>query len=221
MRRRAHAKALLTGTAARSAAERKKRVVAARVSTVSLKGVLADHGMVCGICSKAIEHKSQLTFDHVIPLARGGAHANENLRPAHRSCNAWKRDRLPEEIAGLVPPSPGEVDVEWEERRRAAASSARSEAIRLRMASMTPEQRAVRAAKISAATRGKRKRQFLSAEALAEVKAKASAKRTPESRARAAEAARATWAAKTPEEREAWRQRCRTIKAASKTPKKA
>lgn len=34
-------------------------------------------------------------FDHVKPLAKGGAHCLANLRPACRSCNARKRDLWP------------------------------------------------------------------------------------------------------------------------------
>lgn len=44
----------------------------------------------CWICGgEAVE------FDHVKPLAKGGAHMLCNLRPACRSCNAQKRDRWP------------------------------------------------------------------------------------------------------------------------------
>lgn len=33
------------------------------------------------------------TWDHVVPLSRGGTNDYANLRPAHRSCNSRKRDR--------------------------------------------------------------------------------------------------------------------------------
>jgi hypothetical protein len=32
-------------------------------------------------------------LDHVVPLSRGGAHAKENVRLAHRKCNNLKGDR--------------------------------------------------------------------------------------------------------------------------------
>jgi 5-methylcytosine-specific restriction endonuclease McrA len=34
------------------------------------------------------------TMDHVIPLAQGGPHVLSNLRPACRSCNSAKGDRI-------------------------------------------------------------------------------------------------------------------------------
>lgn len=37
------------------------------------------------------------TWDHVIPLARGGSHDPENMAPACVSCNSSKGDQTPEE----------------------------------------------------------------------------------------------------------------------------
>ena len=34
------------------------------------------------------------TLDHVIPLAKGGAHARANVRCAHLICNLRKGDRI-------------------------------------------------------------------------------------------------------------------------------
>ena len=205
------AQAVYRGTP-KDQARRERRRVATKITPgpgahVSLKGVLEDHGMVCSICTHPIEHKKQLTFDHVIPLARGGQHTTENLRPAHRRCNSWKGDRLPEEIAGFTPPEPGEVD-DWELRRQEKANQLRGEATRARMAAMTPEERAARAAKISAANTGKSKRQF---------GPRASrAPDSPETIAKRQAGVAQAWANKTPEEREAWKAKCRAIKAGSK-----
>lgn len=50
-------------------------------------------GPLCGICNLEIDlsldhtHRDYLTFDHVVPLARGGDLDGE-IRPAHRSCNS-------------------------------------------------------------------------------------------------------------------------------------
>jgi hypothetical protein len=163
--------------------------------------------MHCFLCNKDIEDEKQLTFDHTIPLARGGLHTNENLRPAHRRCNSWKNNRLPEELVGLTPPELGEVD-DWEERRREKANQLRGEATRARMAAMTPEERADRAAKISAANKGKSKRQFGPRASRGPDSAETVAKRQA--------AVAQKWANKTPEEREAWKARCREIKKGSK-----
>lgn len=60
----------------------------------------AFHGQ-CGICHdpKPINW-TDLHFDHIRPLARGGQHTAENLQPAHAVCNLRKCARLPEEMAG-------------------------------------------------------------------------------------------------------------------------
>jgi 5-methylcytosine-specific restriction endonuclease McrA len=47
---------------------------------------------ICHICGKKCR-PGEITLDHVIPLAKGGTHAEENLRVAHLSCNCAKRDR--------------------------------------------------------------------------------------------------------------------------------
>lgn len=45
----------------------------------------------CGVGAAKLEQ------DHVLPLARGGAHTTENVVPACRSCNAQKNTKTPEE----------------------------------------------------------------------------------------------------------------------------
>lgn len=57
--------------------------------------VLASHGMVCGCCGEVIRygpgrHSRALSFDHRIPLSRGGSHTSNNLQPAHVECNSRK-----------------------------------------------------------------------------------------------------------------------------------
>ena len=36
--------------------------------------------------------------DHLIPFARGGSDAFENLDATHRACNLWRRDRSVDEV---------------------------------------------------------------------------------------------------------------------------
>lgn len=57
--------------------------------------ILAEHGMTCHLCGEPIESRDDLHFDHVIPLARGGRHVAENIRPSHSWCNLRKGARLP------------------------------------------------------------------------------------------------------------------------------
>jgi 5-methylcytosine-specific restriction endonuclease McrA len=47
---------------------------------------------VCYLCG--IPVASMAWMDHVVPIARGGIHCAENLRPACESCNRRKHDKL-------------------------------------------------------------------------------------------------------------------------------
>ena len=54
----------------------------------------------CHICGEPIDyelpwdHHRAFVADHVIPLARGGADTQANMRAAHRDCNSTKRARM-------------------------------------------------------------------------------------------------------------------------------
>ena len=66
------------------------------------KAVVERDGAVCHLCHEPIDltlsgHALMgLTIDHVIPLSRGGSHTLDNLKPAHRTCNARKSNIMPE-----------------------------------------------------------------------------------------------------------------------------
>lgn len=60
--------------------------------------ILERDGMMCHICGGEIPSLDDLHFDHVIPLARGGAHSTENIKPSHAKCNLRKGARLLEEL---------------------------------------------------------------------------------------------------------------------------
>ncbi|MGD9792488.1 MAG: HNH endonuclease [Acidimicrobiia bacterium] len=59
-------------------------------------------GWTCWLCGHRVDpdaplsSPSRATIDHVIPRSRGGSSAVENLRLAHRSCNARRSNELPE-----------------------------------------------------------------------------------------------------------------------------
>lgn len=55
--------------------------------------LIAEHGMVCALCGKPIESKDELTVDHIIPRAMGGATIYENCQLAHKTCNLRKGDK--------------------------------------------------------------------------------------------------------------------------------
>jgi 5-methylcytosine-specific restriction endonuclease McrA len=43
-------------------------------------------GQPCGLCGECIQPENY-EFDHVWPLAAGGAHSQQNVRLVHRQCN--------------------------------------------------------------------------------------------------------------------------------------
>lgn len=73
--------------------------LATAVEAVSYAAILERYGMVCHICGERIVGRTHLHFDHVVPLALGGPHINENIRPAHAVCNLRKGARLLEGVA--------------------------------------------------------------------------------------------------------------------------
>lgn len=73
---------------------RKARMIANGYEVVDFGKLVSDHGMVCHICSAPILTRSDLHFDHVIPLAKGGPHTADNIRPAHALCNWSKGARI-------------------------------------------------------------------------------------------------------------------------------
>lgn len=51
----------------------------------------------CAICGKFVPYDS-FTVDHIIPLAKGGTNAIDNLQVACGVCNLIKQDILPEDL---------------------------------------------------------------------------------------------------------------------------
>lgn len=78
---------------------RRARKLAAQIKPVNYNAVLQRDGWVCHICGGFI--LDDLVFDHIIPLAKGGAHSEENLSPAHRHCNQKKWAHL---VSSAAPP---------------------------------------------------------------------------------------------------------------------
>lgn len=80
-----------------AAVRRARQLIQAEV--VDYEVILAEYGMACHICRGGIESRADLHMDHVIPLARGGTHTYDNIRPSHAVCNMSKGDRLMSELA--------------------------------------------------------------------------------------------------------------------------
>ena len=72
---------------------RRARQLGGHVSCADYRAILAEFGMTCHICGEAIADHHELHFDHVVPLACGGAHSRENIRPSHSPCNLSKGAR--------------------------------------------------------------------------------------------------------------------------------
>lgn len=73
------------------------RKAAAVVEPVDLERVLERDGLWCYLCTGEVL-PADVSFDHVIPLSRGGAHAESNLRVTHSGCNSRKHAKLLEEL---------------------------------------------------------------------------------------------------------------------------
>ncbi|WP_043579443.1 HNH endonuclease [Gemmatimonas phototrophica] len=66
------------------------------------KGALRDCGQRCVYCATHLDQRTA-TLDHVVPLARGGAHDPGNLVVACGPCNRLKSDLLPYEFFARHP----------------------------------------------------------------------------------------------------------------------
>lgn len=78
-----------------SAHRRRARLAGATIEPVDAVAVLASRPdcYLCGCLLAADVH-----LDHIVPLARGGAHSSANLAPTHDVCNLRKGDRLLSEL---------------------------------------------------------------------------------------------------------------------------
>lgn len=58
----------------------------------------------CHLCEKKIDldlpsmNRLGFTFDHVVPVSKGGTNDLQNIRPAHRSCNSARGNRGPVQL---------------------------------------------------------------------------------------------------------------------------
>lgn len=104
------------GTAQKADAKRRALKKATAIEDIDYTRVEELSQGVCYLCHLPLvaeaAHRDplQTTEDHVIPLARGGSHATNNLRFVHARCNMRKNDRLLEELT-LPFPSPVPVTV--------------------------------------------------------------------------------------------------------------
>lgn len=81
---------------------RRDAVVHTAMKRALRKLALRDCGQRCVYCAVPLDHRSA-TLDHVMPLARGGAHDPGNLVAACGPCNRRKGDLLPFEFFARHP----------------------------------------------------------------------------------------------------------------------
>ncbi|MGW6455020.1 HNH endonuclease signature motif containing protein [Streptomyces sp. NPDC055078] len=71
-------------------ARRYARIKETSTGPIDFTALLNQYGMVCHICGGVIPGRFDLQFDHVKPLAKGGTHTQDNIRPSHAQCNRKK-----------------------------------------------------------------------------------------------------------------------------------
>jgi 5-methylcytosine-specific restriction endonuclease McrA len=77
--------------------------------SVNFKEILRRSKGVCYICDRVVS-PGGFEFDHVIPFARGGAHAESNIRVACRSCNRRKNRKMLDEFVCFLPERPSDAE---------------------------------------------------------------------------------------------------------------
>jgi 5-methylcytosine-specific restriction endonuclease McrA len=64
-----------------------------RITPTDLEKIIARDGMRCYLCGRKVTRQT-LSFDHAIPLSRGGEHSPSNLRVTHLKCNLRKSAKV-------------------------------------------------------------------------------------------------------------------------------
>jgi len=75
------------------AATRRARKMQATTGCVDYGFILKRDAGICHICKLPVI-PSERSFDHVIPLCKGGHHSNENISLSHLKCNLKKGTKL-------------------------------------------------------------------------------------------------------------------------------
>lgn len=73
-------------------AKRRARMAGCGVSRADYREIIATWNGLCGICAAPVEGRYE--FDHIVPLAKGGAHTQSNIQVTHQSCNRRKGSKL-------------------------------------------------------------------------------------------------------------------------------
>lgn len=76
----------------RTQARRRAKLKAVVVEKVDFHAIALRTSGCCGICGGQVDKR--FDYDHIYPLAKGGAHSTENLQLAHPRCNRIKSARI-------------------------------------------------------------------------------------------------------------------------------
>lgn len=80
---------IVKARAQRARRRRRAEALAVPVGRVDFERIKVRDRMRCHLCKRRVTEKD-LNFDHVIPLAKGGAHTEDNIAVSHRRCNQAK-----------------------------------------------------------------------------------------------------------------------------------
>lgn len=79
-------------------ARRKAAKLGALSEKVDYAEIIKRDGMKCHICLKTVK-RDDLSFDHLVPLSKGGAHAANNIAVSHLLCNISRgAGRIPAQL---------------------------------------------------------------------------------------------------------------------------
>ncbi len=83
-----------------NAARRNAQKRNTQTEKISYHIVYKKYNYTCHICNKKINMSFKYpnplskSIDHIVPLAKGGTHTYNNVKPAHLICNVKKNDRI-------------------------------------------------------------------------------------------------------------------------------
>lgn len=77
--------------------QKRVRRLSVHSEPIDYRALWAQSKGICYLCGEALD-SSNVHFDHVIPLSRGGTHTMDNLKPTHPSCNQRKWSKLLAEL---------------------------------------------------------------------------------------------------------------------------
>lgn len=73
--------------------KRYAKIKGSQVEPVSYDEILTRDGHHCYLCDKSVL-PADVSFDHVIPVVKGGPHRKENIKVAHLLCNQKKGSKV-------------------------------------------------------------------------------------------------------------------------------